>query len=82
MKKSHILFKTPQCEIEFRDLCMKQYLHINGLLGFIESEFNTSMHNHPELRHRILDISNFIKRMPDFVSEVITHEVQKKMDTR
>lgn len=72
--KKNILFKTPKCEVEFRDLCKQQYQYINGLMGFIESEFSTSMHKHPELRHRILDISNFVKRMPDYISEVIVNE--------
>lgn len=66
-----ILFKTPKYEIEFKDLCEKQFLNINGLMGIIESELNTSMHKHPELRHRILDISNFIKRLPDYINEVV-----------
>lgn len=69
--KKKILFKTPQYEIEFKDLCEKEYKKINNLLNFIECEFSTNMDRHQELRHEILDISNFIKRLPDMMSEVV-----------
>lgn len=69
--KKQVLIKTPQYEIEFSDLCKKEYMKINNLLSLIENEFSTDMNNHPELRHEILDISNFIKRLPDMISEVI-----------
>ena len=69
--KKKILFKTPQYEIEFHDLCLRQYKKINSLLVQIEQEFQTDMNNHQALRHEILDISNFIKRLADMVSEVI-----------
>jgi len=66
-----ILLKTPQYEISFSDLCIKEYQKINNLMNLIESEFSTDMNSHPELRHEILDISNFIKRLPSMVSEVV-----------
>jgi hypothetical protein len=69
MKK--ILIKTPQCEIDFVNLCDKEYQKINGLMNLIEKEFSTDMNTHPEIRHEILDISNFIKRLPTMISEVI-----------
>lgn len=68
--KKQILIKTPQYEITFSDLCNKEYMKINNLLTLIENEFSTDMNNHQELRHEILDISNFIKRLPSMVSEV------------
>jgi hypothetical protein len=69
MKK--ILMKTPQYELNFQDLCNKEYQKINHLMSLIENEFSTDMNNHPEVRHEILDISNFIKRLPTMISEVI-----------
>ena len=69
MKK--ILVKTHQCEIDFTNLCDKEYQKINGLMNLIEKEFSTDMNNHAEIRHEILDISNFIKRLPSMISEVI-----------
>lgn len=74
MKKQNILIKTPQYEIDFTELCSKECNKINGLLSFIEKEFDTEMSEHPELRHEILDISNFIKRLPNMISEVISHD--------
>lgn len=69
--KKKILIKTPQYEIEFSDLCQRQYKKINSLLGLIEYEFQTDMNKHQELRHEILDISNFINRLPEMISEVL-----------
>lgn len=66
-----ILIKTPQYEIEFNDLCQKEYKKINSLLSMIEEEFSTDMNLHQNLRHEILDISNFIKRLPEMISEVV-----------
>ena len=66
-----ILIKTPQYEIEFNDLCQKEYKKINSLLSMIEEEFSTDMNLHQNLRHEILDISNFIKRLPKMISEVV-----------
>lgn len=72
MKK--ILIKTPQYEIDFSDLCNKQYRKINCLMSKIEEEFSADMNKHQELRHEILDISNFIKRLPTMISEVVENE--------
>lgn len=69
MKK--ILIKTSQYETDFESLCKKEYKKINNLMNLIEKEFNTDMNNHFEIRHEILDISNFIKRLPDMISEVL-----------
>jgi hypothetical protein len=69
MKK--ILIKTPQCEIDFDNLCNKEYQKINSIMNLIEKEFQTDMNDHLELRHEILDISNFIKRLPTMISEVV-----------
>jgi hypothetical protein len=66
-----ILIKTPQCEINFDDLCDKEYQKINNLMNLIEKSFSTDMNKHPEIRHEVLDISNFIKRLPSMISEVI-----------
>ena len=66
-----ILIKTPQYEIEFNDLCQKEYKKINSLLSMIEEEFSADMNLHQNLRHEILDISNFIKRLPEMISEVV-----------
>lgn len=65
-----IFIKTPQCELSLEKLCYKEYCKINNLMNMIEKEFNISLHDYPELRHEILDISNFIKRLPKMISEV------------
>lgn len=67
----NILVKTPQYEIDLKDLCQKEYKKINNLMNMIEKEFSTNMNCHQELRHEILDISNFISRLPDMISEVV-----------
>lgn len=75
--KNKILIKTPQYEISFDDLCNKEYMKINNLMNIIESEFNVSMSDYQSLRHEILDISNFVKRLPDMISEVVKYEHAK-----
>ena len=75
MKK--ILIKTPQYEISFEDLCLKEYKKINGLMNEIEKNFGADMNDYPELRHQILDISNFVKRLPGMVSEVADYDSKK-----
>lgn len=69
MKK--ILVKTPSYEINFDELCNKEYQKINNLMSMIEKEFKTDMNKHVDIRHEILDISNFIKRLPTMISEVV-----------
>lgn len=71
MDKKIILMKPNQTEIMFDDLCEKEYLKLTGLMGMIENEFGVSLHDYPELRNRILDVSNFIKRMPNYFQEVL-----------
>ena len=72
MKK--VLVKTPQYEAELANICNHEYRKINGLLSLIEKEFDTDMNQHPALRHEILNISNFIKRLPTMISEVVTYD--------
>jgi len=66
-----ILIKTPQYETSLENLCKKEYLKINHLMHMIEREFGISLHNYPELRGEILNISNFIKRMPYLEREIM-----------
>ena len=70
----NILIKTPNYETDFTDLCNKQYKKINNLMNIIEKEFDADLNNHQELRHEILDISNFIRRLPSMISEVVDYE--------
>ena len=69
--KNNILIKTPQYEISLKDLCNKEYLKINHIMHMIEKEFNISLHDYPELRGKILDISNFIRRIPYMEKEIM-----------
>jgi len=68
---NRILIKTPKCEMSLEDLCKKEYLKINNLMHMIEKQFQVSLHDYPELRGEILDISNFIKRVPNYKREVL-----------
>jgi hypothetical protein len=68
--RKDILIKTPQCEMTLETLCYREFCKTNNLMNIIEKTFGVSMHDYPELRHEILDLSNFIKRLPDMVSEV------------
>jgi len=66
-----ILIKTPNCEMSFDDLCKKEYLRINHLMHMIEKQFDISLHDYPELRGEILNISNFIKRIPYLPKDIL-----------
>jgi hypothetical protein len=70
--KQDILIKTPfNCEMTLEKLCYREYCKINNLMNLIENTFNVKLNDYPELRHEILDISNFIKRLPDLEREVL-----------
>jgi hypothetical protein len=71
VKNQHILIKTPQYEIEFSDLCNKQYKKTLQLLNLIEGEFDVSMDDYQKLRKYILDLSNFTKRIPNMITEIV-----------
>ncbi len=72
MKKENILLQVPVTgEITFEDVCNKEYRKLRSLLYLLEDEFDTKMIDHPEIRKFILDSANFIKRLPDEVSEIV-----------
>jgi|GEM_PF-2762761 len=66
-----ILIKSQIGEMSFNFMCDKESRRINAILNMIEKEFNTSMGDHPELRKYLLDTSNFIKRLPSYISEIV-----------
>ena len=67
----NIIIKTPQGEMDLEFYCKKQYKRINLIMKMIEEQFGVSLSTDcPELRHEILDISNFTKRLPSMVNEV------------
>lgn len=71
-KKENILLQVPVTgEISLEDVCNKEYRKLRSLLYLLEDEFDTKMSDHPEIRKFILDSSNFINRIPQFVSEVV-----------
>ena len=72
IKKENILVMTPSgCEISLGHLCNKEYLKINNLMHMIEREFKISLHDYPDLRKEILNISNFIKRIPYLKTDIL-----------
>ena len=66
-----ILIKTPQYETSLENLRKKVYLKMNHLMPMSVRAFGISLHNYPELRGEILNISNFIKRMPYLEREIM-----------
>jgi len=69
-----ILIKSYLGEMSLSFLCDKECRRINAILNMIETEFNTSMSEHLELRKYLLDTSNFIQRIPEMISEIIEIE--------
>ncbi len=71
-KNEKVLLQVPVTgEISLNDVCNKEHKKLRSLLYLLEEEFNTKMTEHPEIRKFILDSSNFIKRIPDMVSEIV-----------
>lgn len=72
MKKDNVLLKVPITgEISLDDVCEREYRKLRSLLYLLEEEFDTKMIKHPEIRKFILDSSNFIRRFPDMISEIV-----------
>lgn len=70
--KKDIYIITPQnCEMSLEKICYREYCKINNLMNMIESQLSVSLDDYPDLRHEILNISNFIRRLPQCVSEVL-----------
>ena len=68
----NIIVKTPQGEMDLEFYCQKQYKRINLIMKMIEERFEVSLSTDcPELRHEILTISNFTRRLPLMINEVI-----------
>ena len=68
----NIIVKTPQGEMELSYYCDMQYKRINLIMKMIEERFGVSLSTDcPELRHEILTISNFTRRLPSMINEVI-----------
>lgn len=66
-----IIVKTPKGEMDLVYYCNMEYKRVNLIMKKIEDHFGVSLITDcPELRHEILDISNFIKRLPSMVNEV------------
>lgn len=72
MKKDNVLLKVPITgEISLEDVCEREYRKLRSLLYLLEEEFDTKMIKHPQIRKFILDSANFIRRVPDMISEVV-----------
>lgn len=75
---NEILVKTPQGEMSLQYLCDKECKRVQAVLNMIETEFNTSMMQHLELRKFLLDTASFIKSVPNMVSDVLKIEGDSK----
>ncbi len=72
MKKDNVLLRVPVTgEISLEDVCEKEYRKLRSLLYLLEEEFDTEMRDHPQIRKFVLDSSNFIRRIPEMISEII-----------
>lgn len=66
-----IIIKTPKGEMDLNYYSDMEYKRINLIMEMIEKQFDVTLSSDcPELRHEILNISNFIKRLPKMINEV------------
>lgn len=83
MKKNNILLQIPVSgEMTLEDVCNKEYRKLRSLLYLLEEEFDTKMSDHPNIRKFILDSSNFIRRIPLEISEVVKTDISKNGDSK
>lgn len=76
-----MLIKTPKGEMNITYFCEMEYKRINTIMKLIEDEFGESLTiSHPELRSFILDISNYIRRLPEMISEVLPDGYTLRLD--
>lgn len=76
MYKETILLNIPVTgEVELKFACDRECKNLHSLLYLIEKELNISLKNYPNIRKQILDSSNFIKRLPDMVNEIVVTKV-------
>jgi hypothetical protein len=69
---SNILLKVPeQGEMDLDLLCELEYKRIIAILGLLETTLNINLNNYPDIRKNILDTGNFIRRLPNIISEVL-----------
>jgi len=83
VKKNNILLQIPVSgEMTLEDVCNKEYRKLRSLLYLLEEEFDTKMSDHPNIRKFILDSSNFIRRIPLEISEVVKTDISKNGDSK
>lgn len=76
MYKRQILLRVPVTgEVELSYACDRECKNLHSLLYVIENELNINLKDYPNIRKQILDSSNFIKRLPEMIDDVITTKV-------
>ena len=79
MKKQTIILDIPITgEAELKFVCDKECKKLYSLLYVIENELNINLKDYPNIRKEILDSSNFIKRIPNMISDIVYTEVGDK----
>ena len=67
----NILIKNSIGEMDINFWAEKEYKRVILIMKLIEDNFDCDLNKYPELRKSILDTSNFIRRLPDTISEII-----------
>lgn len=67
-----VIIKTSKGEMNISYWADMEYKRVNLIMKMIEDNFGVSLAtDYPELRHEILDVSNFIRRLPSMINEVV-----------
>ena len=63
------IFKSKHMEMDFDYLCNMEYKRLLLLMKEVEDEFGVDLRDYKNLRHKFLDVANFIKKLPDIKEE-------------
>jgi len=57
-------FRVKNLEMDFNYLCEVEYKRILLLMAEVEKQFDIDLRDYRELRHKFLDVANFIRKLP------------------
>jgi hypothetical protein len=76
MEDKNILVKNNNSEMNINDWAEIEYKRVILIMKLIEDIFSVNLSHYPELRKSILDTGNFIRRLPESISDILMSKSQ------
>jgi hypothetical protein len=73
-------FRFKNKEVDFEYLCEMEYKRIILLMKEVEDEFGVDLKKYKDLRHKFLDVANFVKKLPEARGDFL--EYKKRLDDK